>query len=47
MQRVKADIHRAEDQLLAPLPIHQRLALSEATQALADVLRQSDSRASN
>src|SRR3954454_17283611 len=47
MRRVQADIHRGEDQLLAPLPVRHRRSLVEAAHALADALRESDSRASS
>lgn len=43
MQRVKEDIHRGEDELLAPLTAQQRRALHDTVHALADALRASDS----
>jgi MarR family transcriptional regulator, transcriptional regulator for hemolysin len=39
VRRVRADIHRSEDDLLAALPVDQRHALLSATDTIADALR--------
>jgi DNA-binding MarR family transcriptional regulator len=44
VRRVRADIHRGEDELLAALPVAQRRALLSATETIADALRAPGSR---